>query len=374
MATKRQRSSESWEFIVRRRGVLPKPLYLTFKDPEEGEAYCKRLEALLDRGIVPDEFKRQAGGIVDLSDAIDQYRDKVALSRSDDRLLVQQLRRIGTTRISAIDYSWVERWIGDMKRVQGLAPSTIRHHAGALARCLDWLARRHAEIFPGNPLRPLPKSYSAYSPSDGEVAMVNGKGPREDTERDRRLQPGEEERIRAVLAGQKPEGKQRALTLRRADALAAMFDLALESSMRLREMFTLTLDQVNLPGRTIFLDRTKNGDKRQVPITSIADRVLRDFIGDRTSGVLFPWWSGTFDAGELDRITWQLSRQYARIFAAAKCPDLTFHDLRHEGISRLYERTTLESAVIRKMVGHLSERAHQRYMNLRASSFADRLW
>jgi len=69
--------------------MLPKPLYLTFKDPEEGEAYCKRLEALLDRGIVPDEFKRQAGGIENLSDAINQYRDKVALSRSDDRLLVQ---------------------------------------------------------------------------------------------------------------------------------------------------------------------------------------------------------------------------------------------------------------------------------------------
>jgi hypothetical protein len=89
MATKRQRNSESWEFVVRRRGVLPKPLYLTFKDPAEGEAYCKRLEALLDRRIVPDEFKRQAGGIVDLSDAIDQCRDKVALSRSGDRLLAQ---------------------------------------------------------------------------------------------------------------------------------------------------------------------------------------------------------------------------------------------------------------------------------------------
>ena len=73
MATKRQRSSESWEFVVRRRGVLPKPLYLTFKNPEEGEANCKRLEALLDRGIVPDEFKRQAGGIVNLADAMDAY-------------------------------------------------------------------------------------------------------------------------------------------------------------------------------------------------------------------------------------------------------------------------------------------------------------
>ncbi|MDT3671809.1 MAG: tyrosine-type recombinase/integrase [Aromatoleum sp.] len=289
MPTKRQRSSKSWEFVVRRRGVLPKPLYLTFRDLEEGEAYCRRLEAMLDRGIVPDEFKRQAGGIVILAEAIEEYRDKMAVSRSDTQLLGMQIGRIGAVRISELDYGWVEKWIGDMKRVQALAPSTIRHHVGALARCLDWLARRHADSFPGNPVRLLPKGYASYSESDGKVATVNGKGPREDTERDRRLQAGEEERIRQILAGQKPEGKQRALTLRHRDALVAVFDLALESSMRLREMFTLTVEQVNLAKRTVFLDRTKNGDKRQVPITSVADRVLREYVGDRTGGVLFPW-------------------------------------------------------------------------------------
>jgi len=30
MATKRRRSSSHWEFVVKRKGVLPKPLYLTF--------------------------------------------------------------------------------------------------------------------------------------------------------------------------------------------------------------------------------------------------------------------------------------------------------------------------------------------------------
>lgn len=109
----------------------------------------------------------------------------MAVSRSDGELLGLQIRRIGTARISKIDCRWVEKWITDMKRVHALAPSTIRHHAGAVARCLDWLARRHAEIFPGNPLRSLPRGYSAYSDSDGEVAIVNGKAPREDTERDR---------------------------------------------------------------------------------------------------------------------------------------------------------------------------------------------
>ena len=187
------------------------PLYLTFRDEAEGDAYCRRLEALLDRGVVPDELKQRAGAIVTLTDAIAEYRDKVAVPRSDGKLLSLQIQRIGTTRISTVDFGWVEKWVAEMKRVQGLAPSTIRHHVGAPARCLDWLARRHGDTFPGNPIRLLPKGYSPYSDSDGEAAIANGKVPREDTERDRRLQSGEEDRIRAILSGAKPEGKQRAL-------------------------------------------------------------------------------------------------------------------------------------------------------------------
>jgi hypothetical protein len=36
MATKRKRAS-SWEFVVRRKGLLPKPLYLTFATEAEGD-------------------------------------------------------------------------------------------------------------------------------------------------------------------------------------------------------------------------------------------------------------------------------------------------------------------------------------------------
>lgn len=47
-----------------------------------------------------------------------------------------------------------------------------------------------------------------------------------------------------------------------------MFDMALETAMRMREIYTLTRDQASLPKATIFLEKTKNGDKRQVPISS----------------------------------------------------------------------------------------------------------
>ena len=368
MPAKRKRKT-SWEFVVRRKGLLPRPLYLTFADEAEGDAYCKRLEALLDRGFVPDEFRACGGGLIVLSDAIREYRERVALPRSDEQLLDLIAVRRGEDRISAIDYAWAERWVADMKRGQSLAPSTIRHHVGALARCLDWLSRRHPEQFPGNPLRTLPRGYATYTEADGREAELSGGRMRADVERDRRLQDGEEDRIRAILAGAVPEGRGRALALRHVDGLTVLFDLALESAMRMREMYTLDIDQIDFDRRTIFLDRTKNGSKRQVPMTTVALGLLQEYVGER-SGLLFPWWQGK----SLEQTTAKLSMQFGRIFRAANCPDLKFHDLRHEAISRLYERTTLESAVIRKMVGHMSQRAHDRYMNLRAERFSDRLW
>lgn len=374
MATKRQRGT-TWEFVVKRKGVLDKPVYLTFADEAEGDAYCARLEALLDRGIVPDELRRQTGGVVTIADAIDGYQAAHAVKPSDDDLLRIQRERIGTVRLSGLDYAWAEKWVQDMKREKALAPSTIRHHVGALARCLDWLARKHPDRFPGNPLRLLPKGYASYNEHDTIAVQAAGEDTPEDDSRDRRLVPGEEEAIRGILAGKKPEGRQRPLELKERAALVTLFDLALETSMRLSEMYTLTWDQVDFAGRTIYLHKTKNGSKRQVPLTSVALRVLSEYRPEAERvGLVFPWWDGQQSRLSRRRTTSLLSRQFARIFDAAGCEDLRFHDLRHEGISRLYERTTLESTVIRKMVGHMSASAHDRYLNLRASTVADRLW
>lgn len=49
--------------------------------------------------------------------------------------------------------------------------------------------------------------------------------------------------------------------------MTLLFDLAIETAMRMSEMFTLTLDQIDLDRRTIFLERTTNGDNRQVPLS-----------------------------------------------------------------------------------------------------------
>ena len=58
MAGKRKRPN-GWEYVFKRAGVLDKPLYMTFASEEEGDAYATRLEALLNRGIIPTEHQAE---------------------------------------------------------------------------------------------------------------------------------------------------------------------------------------------------------------------------------------------------------------------------------------------------------------------------
>jgi integrase len=364
MASKRNRGT-SWEFSIKRKGLLPKPITLTFDTEAEGDAYCAHLEKLLDAGIVPDEFKTRAKAMTTLAIAITAYMAAVHITPDDVGLLNVLVRDLGTRPLDRVNYLWAEQWVQALQ-VSGSAPSTIRKKVGALARCLDWVVRRSDTMLVANPLRMLPKRYATTATG------------RRDVERDRRLQDNEEARILAVLNREKPDGRQRALALPDADALRLMFVLALETAMRLREMYTLAIGQIDLTKRTIFLDKTKNGSKRQVPMSSVAVSVVKDYltthhIDDAVNPILLmPLWDGA-DAS-LIYTSNKLSSQWSRIFAAAGCADLHFHDLRHEAVSRLFERTNLSDIEIAKISGHSSTKMLMRYANLRGSDLAGRMW
>ena len=90
--------------------------------------------------------------------------------------------------------------------------------------------------------------------------------------------------------------------------------------------------------------------------------------------LLFPWWNGSSDDAVLNRTTSLLSRQFGRIFEAANCTDLRFHDLRHEATSRLFERSKLSDIEISRITGHKDPRVLRRYSNLRGSDLAAKLW
>lgn len=374
MAGKRQRPN-GWEYVFKRAGVLDKPIYMTFASEEEGDAYAKRLDALLKRGIVPSEHKEPVR-VVTIDDLVRLYLRDAHPKPKDIAALGTIVKARGLNTLQGINAGWVDDWITEMKRIDKVAPATIRAKVGALARCTDWGMRKGFLMMPDHPLRTLPDGYAQYTKTDEALAGV----ARADVERDRRLEHGEEARVLAVIAGGVLDRKVRPLTLEFSQALRCMFMLAVESAMRMREMYTLTLDQVDLKKRTIFLDKTKNGDKRQVPLSSVALEELKAYLAERVvpddhpDDALFPWWDGSHEERDLSALSDYISKLFVGIFEQAKCTGLRFHDLRHEAVSRLFERTTLSESQIMKISGHKSHRMMMRYANLRGSDLAAKLW
>lgn len=370
MAGKRQRDNGTWEYVFKRAGVLDKPIYMTFQTEAEGDAYAVRLETLLDRGIIPAEH-RKPGRFRTLMDLDGEYQRSAHPSAKDVGALHAIMKRKGQESLVNLNSNWVDDWVTEMKRVEHLAPASVRARVGALARCTDWGMRKGHLTMPDHPFRTLPNGYAQYTEDDAAHAGQK----RVDQERDRRLEAGEHEKILAVIDGGELARKRKALPLPDKEALRLLYLLALESAMRLREMYTLSGRQADIKKKTVFLDKTKNGDKRQVPMTSVALMLLESYIEDREiqpDDLLFPWWDGTKES--LAATSDYLSKLFAEIFEQAGCDDLRFHDLRHEATSRLFERTTLSEAKIMKITGHKSHRMMMRYANLRGSGLAEELW
>jgi integrase len=368
MSTIKQRANGTFQLRVSSK-LLPKPLYATFDTYEQAQAYGTQLEGLLAQGIVPTSLLERTNTgkeVWTLSRCVAEYLRHNSIPVSDVKLLDTIRPALADTSTSHLTYDWADGWIRKMKREQNLSPSTIRHRHGALARCFDWIVRKHPGLMAQNPLRLLKRGFATYTEDDNKHVTAVGKKPKVDIERDRRLDGDEEHRILRVLDAM-PDEK-------------AIFILALESAMRMRECYTLHIDQVSLKKKTIHLDRTKNGDRRQVPLSSVAIELLGDYMKGQAKqikereGRLFPFWGGDMNEHSLDTTTSELSRTFRKIFREAEVVDLHFHDLRHEATCRLYERTKLSDVLIAKITGHRNLRMLQRYASLRGSDLAIHLW
>ncbi|MES2354830.1 MAG: site-specific integrase [Pseudomonadota bacterium] len=368
MATIKQRANGTFQLRVSSK-LLPKPLYATFDSNEQAKAYGTQLEGLLAQGIVPTSLleRTKAGQeIWTVSRCIAEYLRHNSVPVSDVKLLDTIRPLLDEAGTGHCNYDWADAWIRKMKRHQNLSPSTIRHRHGALARCFDWMVRKHPGIMAQNPLRMLKRGFATYTEDDNRHVIAAGKKAKVDIERDRRLDVDEEKRILRILET-KPDEK-------------VFFILAVETAMRMRESYTLDISQVSVTKKTIHLDRTKNGDSRQVPLSSVAIRRLEDYMKDQKAeikereGRLFPFWNGQTDEYSLDLTTSDLSRVFRKIFREAKVVDLHFHDIRHEATCRLYEKTKLSDVLIAKITGHRNLRMLQRYASLRGSDLAVHLW
>jgi integrase len=144
--------------------------------------------------------------------------------------------------------------------------------------------------------------------------------------------------------------------------------IAIETTMRQGELAYLTWEHVNLRADRPYADllRTKNGKHRRVPLSGRAIEAFRDLL--RSS-------DGTNSRQPVLPV--ETPRGIIHAFRNAvddtEFPDLRWHDLRHEGISRLFELTDLRETEIMAISGHLSNAMLARYTHLRADRLGERL-
>lgn len=366
--------------------LLPKPFFHTFVGEDsknQAEKYRDQLLALLSRGIVPQEMLAAPANGDDplVVEVISQYEKHSTLTESDLALLQLIRAEIPGLRMSGMTYAWVEGWVKRLKLEENLAPSTIRKRVGCLGRAVDWHFKRvtpKGKAMPANPLRLLPRGYSQYTAAEA-AALGDGKEAKVDVERDRRLTRDEEERVRLALSGQKRPDRERALEPD--PEFTFLFELVLDTGLRLSEAYSLRVEQIDLERGVLRLEGSKatrgRRKPRVVPLKVHLRARLREMIGERKSGLLLHFWDGRPDTKK--RTTSRLSSRFLTLFQYAGVDDFSEHDLRHEATCRWFELRDAKGAwvfseiEICRIMGWTSTKMALRYASLRGEDLADRL-
>ncbi len=171
----------------------------------------------------------------------------------------------------------------ESERKKGNKPATINRYL-ALIRCLFRMARDEWQWIVTFP----------------KIRLLRG-----EVERDRWLTREEADRL---ISACPPH-------------LAAMVRFALATGCRAREISGLVWDRVDLKRKTAWLDQTKNGTPRGVPLNASAVAVLEEQRGKHLQHCF------TYDG---EPIRWELSNSaWHTALRKAGIRDFRFHDLRH---------------------------------------------
>jgi integrase len=136
--------------------------------------------------------------------------------------------------------------------------------------------------------------------------------------------------------------------------------LALETGMRRGELIDLRWKHVDLSRRIVHLPLTKNGSSRDVPLSNRATETLLGLRNIAVDDRVFA------TSGNAVRLAWE------HLVERAEIVGLHFHDLRHEAVSRLFEKG-FGITEVSTISGHKELRMLQRYTHLRAVDLVARL-
>ncbi|OHB31822.1 MAG: integrase [Phenylobacterium sp. RIFCSPHIGHO2_01_FULL_69_31] len=340
MASFTKLSSGSWRVQVRRKGRYVSE---TFLRREDARRWALEAERQVDRGQTPTNSR--IARLKTVSDLIDLHIDDMkdvgkAPGRSKDATLQMLKRELGAIGMGDLDRERLVKF-ARARAAQGAGPVTLSMDIGAIK-----LVFAHAAAVHGLPVTVEPIDLARVALK--RLGLV-GKS----RERDRR--PTDEELERLITHF---DANPRQLI-----PMSRIVKFAVATAMRQEEICRVTWEDYNERTRMLTIrdrkdPRTKAGNDQRIPLLSVSgfdalalieeQRALRSNADTR----IFPY---------LHR---SAGSAFTRACQDLAIQDLHFHDLRHEGTSRLFEAGfAIEQVSL--VTGHKDWKMLRRYTHLR---------
>lgn len=329
MASIRQLSTTKWQAQIRRAGH--KPVTNTFINKSDAVMWARQIESEIDRGIFLDRSEAERTPI---SQLLERYLKEVtplkkSALREKSRLDLLN-RHFGFLMATQLQSKQVADF-RDFRISQGKAGATVIKELNTLSHVIDVAIKDWGLALLANPVKLVRRP----KPARG---------------RNRRLS-ADEERLLLEACGSC-----------RTRMLHSLVIFALETGMRLGEMLKLEYQDIDFKMRVAKLNETKNGEMRDVPLSSKAIQVLLSMPRSIKERRVFWAWRGA----DSIQHTWRRAVQGAGLI------DFHFHDLRHEATSRLFEQG-LNVMEVAAVTGHKTLQMLKRYTHLKAEDLAKKL-
>lgn len=325
MATIRSRSNR-WQAIVKRKGhpILTK----TFDLKKEAEKWARQQELLMDSGRWVDQSEAEQ---TTLKALLDRYAKEVSTTKRGSKAELNRLELLKKSSIAkyslnAINSQIVAGWRD--ARLKAVSSGTVLRELCILSHVFTVAIREWGIGLRTNPVTLIRKP----SPGKPRERVLN------DTER------------QALIAscGQC-----------RNPWVQPVVIFALETAARRGEVLALKWADIDLQRKTAKLRVTKTDEPRTIPLSPACIAML-ERLPRSIDGLVFPV---TVEA---------LKQAYERAVARAGIKDFTFHDLRHDALTRL-AKLGLSVLELRAISGHATANMLQRYVSIDPSDLALKL-
>ncbi|MHB1320838.1 MAG: site-specific integrase [Acidithiobacillus ferrivorans] len=340
-----------YQAIVRKKGHPSQTK--TFRAKHDAERWARQVESEMDRGMF---VQRTESEQTTLNELLDRYSREVLPTlkgghREQSRIKALQ-NGLGAYSLAILNSSMIAKYRDKRlstiseKTERLVGPQTVKHELGLLQRALKMAVMEWGIALPGG------------------IPTATVKKPSLPPARNRRLIDDEEERLLAACAEARNVWLRPVVvfaieTAMRAGEIVETWKLNKKTGKREMVSIGLQWSEVNLKKRTAHLPKTKNGEARTVPLSSRAVATLEALprnLDGRVFGV-------TYEG---------IHQSYVRACRRASITGLTFHDLRHEAISRLFEKG-FNPMEVSTITGHKTLQMLKRYTYLRAKDLAKRM-